>query len=89
MLSPDTSVPANDLETPMNDVLTLLLSISEDPTVDFTYRLSALKAMAQIEDRTSTEDRDIHEAVNAHTATAEQRHRPTVWIRGRFRFSTN
>lgn len=35
----------------MDDVLGLLLSISEDPTVDFTYRLSALKALKQREGR--------------------------------------
>lgn len=70
MLSPDTSVPANDLETPMNDVLTLLLSISEDPTVDFTYRLSATKAMAQIEGRTAPNGAESHDALEAHVTAA-------------------
>lgn len=74
MLSPDTSVPANDLETPMNEVLTLLLSISEDPTVDFTLRLSALKAMAQFECPTTTEGHERLEAIEARvTATVPDR----------------
>ena len=48
----------------MNNVLALLLSISEDPTVDFTYRLSALKALTQLEGRTvgdGVESRDSME----------------------------
>ncbi len=74
MLSPDTSVPANDLETPMNDVLTLLLSISEDPTVDFTYRLSALKAMARFVGPTTSEGDEQLEAIETRvTATVPDR----------------
>lgn len=88
MLSPDTSVPANDLETPMNDVLTLLLSISEDPTVDFTYRLSALKAMGQLGDQVSTDCCETRGSVDA-PATLVPLVQPAWSFPGRLRFSAN
>ena len=72
----------------MNDVLALLLSISEDPTVDFTYRLSALKALTQIEGRTTADGVEpLDVVVAATTASAQDR---SAWcIPGGHRFSPN
>ncbi len=72
----------------MNDVLALLLSISEDPTVDFTYRLSALKALTQIEGRTTADGVEHLDVVAAQT-TATAQDWSAWWVSGGHRFSPN
>lgn len=72
----------------MNDVLALLLSISEDPTVDFTYRLSALKAMAQFNGRDSTDWCEPGTSVDASTKSVKS-DQPVCSLPGTHRFSVN
>ena len=72
----------------MNDVLALLLSISEDPTVDFTYRLSALKALTQIEGQTTADGVEHLDVVAAQT-TATAQDWSAWWVSGGHRFSPN
>ena len=79
---------ANSLEAHMNDVLALLLSINEDPTVDFTYRLSALKALRQIEGRIEADTIGSRDSVEAHT-TAVALDQSTWCLPAGHRFSQN
>ena len=72
----------------MNDVLALLLSISEDPTVDFTYRLSALKALTQIEGRTTADGVEQLENLELQPQ-AVATDRKSWCLLGGYRFSPN
>lgn len=72
----------------MNDVLALLLSISEDPTVDFTYRLSALKALTQIEGRIEADTIGSRDSVETQIQAATPDQSAWCILAGR-RFSPN
>ena len=72
----------------MNDVLALLLSISEDPTVDFTYRLSALKALKQRGGRIVADTGEQMNALDVRVTTMGSDRSSLGWD-VRHRFSPN